>query len=171
MDCSTAIAIINRCSPSRRISRHRKSASATFDKPGTYTYILKDHPWSIAQLIVVTQESQDGAYSEEQASRGKAQYAEKCAACHMDNLSGAGMAPALAGDVFTYHWQNRNLAELFDRIHTTMPQDKPGSLSPQDTADIIAFLLQSNGLPAGNTELKGEPAALKDILVGRKGSK
>jgi cytochrome c len=147
------------------------SASITFDKPGTYTYILKEHPWSIAQLIVVSQESQDGMYSVQQASRGKAQYTEKCAACHLETLSGAGMAPALAGDAFAHHWQNHNLSDLFDRIRTTMPQDKPGSLSAQATVDILAFLLQSNGIPAGENELKGEPAILKDILFDKNGSR
>src|SRR5579883_181407 len=29
-----------------------QSASVTFDKPGTYTYRCKDHPWSYGQLIV-----------------------------------------------------------------------------------------------------------------------
>jgi alcohol dehydrogenase (cytochrome c) len=29
-----------------------QSASVTFDKPGTYTYICGEHPWSIAQLVV-----------------------------------------------------------------------------------------------------------------------
>jgi plastocyanin len=25
---------------------------ATFDKPGTYTYICKEHPWAYGQVIV-----------------------------------------------------------------------------------------------------------------------
>ena len=29
-----------------------KTATVKFDKPGTYTYFDKDHPWSIGQLIV-----------------------------------------------------------------------------------------------------------------------
>jgi plastocyanin len=29
-----------------------KSATVKFDKPGTYTYICKDHPWSYGQLVV-----------------------------------------------------------------------------------------------------------------------
>ena len=27
-------------------------AGVTFDKPGTYTYICKEHPWAKAQIIV-----------------------------------------------------------------------------------------------------------------------
>jgi plastocyanin len=27
--------------------------AVTFDKPGTYTYVCKDHPWAKAQLLVV----------------------------------------------------------------------------------------------------------------------
>jgi plastocyanin len=29
-----------------------KSAAITFSKPGTYTYICKDHPWSYAELTI-----------------------------------------------------------------------------------------------------------------------
>ena len=29
-----------------------EAGAVTFDKPGTYTYICKDHPWAKAQLIV-----------------------------------------------------------------------------------------------------------------------
>ena len=30
-----------------------QAGALTFDKPGTYTYYCKDHPWAKAQLIVV----------------------------------------------------------------------------------------------------------------------
>ena len=29
-----------------------QTGSVTFDKPGSYTYICKEHPWAIAQIIV-----------------------------------------------------------------------------------------------------------------------
>lgn len=45
-----------------------------------------------------------------------------------------------------------------------MPADQPGSLSAQDTADVLAFILSSNRYPAGQTELPAVSDRLKQIL-------
>jgi len=63
-------------------------------------------------------------------------------------------------------WDNlsgQTLADLFDRIQTTMPADAPGSLKPADAADVMAFLLSKAMFPAGETELPAEIAALKEM--------
>ena len=112
----------------------------------------------------------DGVYTNDQAGRGKAQYGQVCANCHMDDLSGSGQALPLAGDAFTETWEGQSVADLFDLIHNTMPQDKPGTLSPDATIDVIAYLFQFNKFPAGTDELKNDPAALKNILITKKSS-
>jgi mono/diheme cytochrome c family protein len=110
----------------------------------------------------------DGVYTNDQATRGKAQYSQACANCHMDDLSGSGQALPLAGDAFTETWEGQSVVDLFDLIHNTMPQDKPGTLSPDATVDVIAYLLQYNKFPSGSDELKNDPAALKSILITKK---
>lgn len=110
----------------------------------------------------------DGVYTNDQATRGKTQYSQACANCHMDDLSGSGQALPLAGDAFTETWEGQSVGDLFDLIHNTMPQDKPGTLSPEATVDVISYLLQFNKFPAGSTELKSDPAALKNILITKK---
>jgi hypothetical protein len=45
-----------------------------------------------------------------------------------------------------------------------MPQSSPGSLNPQNYIDIVAFLLQSNGLPSGKEELKNDENGLKTMV-------
>jgi S-disulfanyl-L-cysteine oxidoreductase SoxD len=112
----------------------------------------------------------DGVYTNDQATRGKGQYGQACANCHMDDLSGSGQALPLAGDAFTETWEGQSVADLFDLIHNTMPQDKPGTLSPDATIDVIAYLLQYNKFPAGADELKNDPAALKNIIITKKAS-
>ena len=112
----------------------------------------------------------DGVYTNDQATRGKTQYSQACANCHMDDLSGSGQALPLAGDAFTETWEGQTVADLFDLIHNTMPQDKPGTLSPDATVDVIAYLLQYNKFPAGSAELNNDPAALKNILITKKSS-
>ena len=110
----------------------------------------------------------DGVFTTDQAARGKAQYSQTCANCHMDDLSGSGQALPLAGDAFTETWEGQTVADLFDLIHNTMPQDKPGTLSADVVVDVISYLLQYNKFPAGKDELKDDPAALKSILITTK---
>ena len=106
-----------------------------------------------------------GVFTSDQSVRGKAVYMANCAQCHQSDLSGRDPIPELAGDTFMSHWTNRSVADLFDQVSTTMPQAKPGSLSKADYIDTIAFLLESNGFPAGAAELKPDPAALQGIQI------
>jgi|SRR3954468_15911705 mono/diheme cytochrome c family protein len=105
----------------------------------------------------------DGVYTEEQAGRGNTGFAARCANCHGANLGGTGEAPALAGPQFLSDFDGLSLGDLFDRIRTTMPQDNPGSLTRDAYADILAFLLQANGVPAGTQELDRRSEYLKAI--------
>jgi mono/diheme cytochrome c family protein len=105
----------------------------------------------------------DGVYTEEQAARGNAGFTARCANCHGANLGGTGEAPALAGPQFLSDFDSLSLGDLFDRIRTTMPQDNPGSLTRDAYADILAFLLKANGVPAGAKELDRRSEYLKAI--------
>ncbi len=106
--------------------------------------------------------TQDGVYAEAQAKRGEAGYAKSCAGCHGPDLTGVDAAPSLTGNEFNSGWNDLTLDDLFDRIRTTMPGDAPGSLSREQCADILAFILAKDGFPAGPSELVAGPA-LKDI--------
>jgi hypothetical protein len=71
------------------------------------------------------------------------------------------MAPGLVDDVFSAKWNDRTLADLFDVIRRTMPQNDPGSLNEQQAADLIAFVLHKGNYPAGTQELPVDVAMLK----------
>jgi mono/diheme cytochrome c family protein len=108
----------------------------------------------------------DGVYTIEQANQGKTLYVEKCAACHGTMASATpDMAPLLNDYVFRATWKERSLAELFERIRDTMPQNAPGTLSPQQLADTIAYILRANELPAGNVALAHDVETLKQIRL------
>ena len=120
----------------------------------------------VQALILVSAQGKttlDGIYSEPQAARGEKIYAASCASCHGDDLSGGGQTPALAGKEFNVDWTDLTLGDLFDRTHGTMPADKPGTLTPAQTADVIAYLLKKGNFPAGAAELPADTAALKAI--------
>jgi mono/diheme cytochrome c family protein len=106
----------------------------------------------------------NGAYTAEQADRGKAAYATNCAACHGPTLTGGDSAPPLSGGVFLNNWNGTTTGDLFARIHDTMPASDPGSLGGKTVADIEAFIFQANGFPAGTTPLPGDP----QLMTGTK---
>jgi mono/diheme cytochrome c family protein len=92
----------------------------------------------------------DGVYTRAQAERGEAVYSASCIGCH-EGQDADG--PELTGRVFLDRWREDTLEPLFTFIKTTMPGNAPGSLDDRAYADIIAFLLETHGLPAGNREL------------------
>ena len=105
----------------------------------------------------------DGVYTQEQANRGKAIYGQNCASCHGSALDGSGTAPPLAGADFKGNWNGQTADDLFEKMQTSMPADQPGKLSREQNGDILAFLLTSNGFPAGQKELPTDAAVLAKI--------
>lgn len=106
----------------------------------------------------------DGVYTARQIQRGGAVYARDCAACHGPTLNG-GEAPPLAGPDFLAEWYGYSAGDLFERIRGTMPVAGPGSLSAQDYADVLAYILSINKFPAGETEMNGSREPLKRIRI------
>ena len=107
----------------------------------------------------------DGVYSAEQARRGAALYTQHCASCHAETLAGNDEVPPLAGDNFLSNWNGLTLAELFERIRTTMPFNKPQSLSREENASILADMLSVNKFPAGARDLPPQTEVLKEIRI------
>src|SRR5579862_5193824 len=83
-----------------------------------------------------------GPFTAQQADAGRAIYQSTCAPCHLANMKGSFEAPPLAGGNFLNTWRSRTTAELFTRIRKTMPVNNPGSLSDDDAANLVAFILQ-----------------------------
>ena len=107
----------------------------------------------------------EGVYTEEQAKRGEAVSAKLCASCHGPDLSGGEAGPALVGLEFIGNWTNLTVADFFDRVHSTMPADAPGTMTPQQTSDVSAYVLKLNKYPAGKVELSSDLGALKSIKI------
>ena len=107
----------------------------------------------------------DGVFAADQAKRGEARYKELCASCHGDMLEGGESSPPLAGGAFLANWNTLSVGDLFDRTRSTMPQNKPGSLSRQANAEILAYLLSANQFPAGQQNLPQASEVLKEIRI------
>ena len=118
----------------------------------------------VTLLAAFLASTRDGVYSTAQASRGQASYKAACASCHGETLEGSGAAtPPLLGSDFAMNWAGQTVDDLFERIQTTMPADRPGKLSRAENADILAYILSVNKLPAGNTDLPSDAESLKQV--------
>lgn len=107
----------------------------------------------------------DGVFTQEQAKRGEGLYQAECASCHGSEMSGGEMAPPLTGAEFVANWNDMSVGDLFERIRVSMPASNPGSLSRQQNADIVAYLLSFDKYPAGRAELPALTEALKGIKI------
>jgi mono/diheme cytochrome c family protein len=107
-------------------------------------------------------------YSEAQARRGKDLYTEDCAKCHGATLKGVATAPALIGDDFLHDYYAVN--DLYNKISVTMPDDNVHGLTTETYLNIVAYLLQANGLPAGTENLKEDVAAMRRMPLLEKKS-
>ncbi len=91
-------------------------------------------------------------YTKAQAQEGAQLFAGKCVSCHGANLQGVA-APSVAGNDFLQTAQRNGwtLAVVRYLVVNNMPLNAPSSMSPEQYASVMAFLLASNCYPAGST--------------------
>ena len=104
----------------------------------------------------------DGVYTDAQAARGQSIYQKQCVSCHGAKLEGL-QGPPLIADVFVSHWHTQPLSDLAGKIRNTMPAGATRTLTPQQSVDLVAFILKSGGFPAGKTDLAADEATLGKI--------
>lgn len=97
----------------------------------------------------------DGVYNRQQWLRGQDLYAGMCKSCHTPESH--------AGVNFITTWKGRTLADLYTYIRGSMPKGDPGSMSPQEYADVLAYLLRLNRMPTGPKELPTDSTMLSTI--------
>src|SRR5262245_24524702 len=116
-----------------------------------------------ARSILAQAPAQSLSFSSAQAERGADAYAEHCASCHGPNLDDGAFAPALAGVDFRLRWGSAS--PLFAAMSEKMPPARPGSLDQKTYADLLAYILQENGLRPGERELPADADALSTLAV------
>ncbi|MEQ1757392.1 MAG: cytochrome c [Vicinamibacterales bacterium] len=94
----------------------------------------------------------DGVYTATQADRGGSVYEEKCTSCHASRMWGSD-------------WPEKSVWDIYDTISNFMPADNPGSLTPQQYRDVVAYILKTNKLPAGAAELPESAEELRNIRL------
>ncbi|MEO7997420.1 MAG: cytochrome c [Gemmatimonadaceae bacterium] len=81
----------------------------------------------------------------DQAVRGMDVFKKTCVECHTKS--------DVTGQDFKLKWSGRPVYELFDVIRTTMPDDKPGSMTQDQYIDVVAYLVRLNGAANGGPAL------------------
>ena len=94
------------------------------------------------------------AYAEEQAESGAEVYGTACAGCHLPELRGSQEAPELAGPSFRRGWGGQPVSELLDYTRRTMPVSDPNSLSEEEYAAVVAYIMRENGVGPGAARLR-----------------
>ncbi len=118
---------------------------------GAILVAAQEPPGPDAQASVL-----DGVYTEDQAERGRQVYAETCTACHAtDEFTGAIFGT----------WFGQPVGRFYSLIQSTMPEDNPGGLSGARYADVVAYILELNGYPAGDGDLPPDRAVLNQIRL------
>jgi mono/diheme cytochrome c family protein len=108
----------------------------------------------------------DGVYTSAQAQHGAALFATTCNKCHGAAAAGTiDDGGRLVGKEFFENYDGVTLDQLFNTILTLMPADHPKTLASKDVADITAYLLSQNQMPAGPMPLSDNPAALKPLKI------
>ncbi len=103
-----------------------------------------------------TRSTRDGVFTQEQAERGSVVYREFCSECHAVDW--------YRGEAVEW-WDGRPVWELYDFLRNTMPEDHPGGLLTRQYVDMLAYILELNGLPWGDEELPYRPSLLSRIII------
>jgi mono/diheme cytochrome c family protein len=111
--------------------------------------------------------TRNGVYTAEQAQQGKAIYQNRCGMCHGNSLDGLGQNSPLKGSAFLNNWTGQTMADLFMKTIVMMPATNPGTLTPKETAEVIAYMLSVNKFPAGKVELPSDPQSLEMIHIDK----
>jgi alcohol dehydrogenase (cytochrome c) len=107
-----------------------------------------------------------GVFTAEQAKNGERVFQSRCAACHGSDLHATDSeVPDLTDDGFKYGWVGKTVANRFRNIRIAMPAGAPGSLDDQTYIDIVAYILQFNGMPPGSQKLMPDLDALEKIVI------
>lgn len=104
------------------------------------------------------------AYTLEQAQKGQAIYFQYCAKCHGDDARGQS-APSLVGAGIDQVYPTAE--KLYDFVSKMMPQDNPGSLTPEEYWNVVAYILNLNGVQPDNDPLGPETAATVSLGAAR----
>ena len=114
--------------------------------------------------LLAAEDEANAAFTQAQATAGKAGYEENCASCHGNGLEGFGLVPTLTGAIFAGRWGDKPADQLANSVNR-MPPGAEGSLDPSEYTQILAYVLEHNGMKAGARALPTGIDALAALTI------
>ena len=126
-----------------------------------WVLILVLGPWQSVS------EAEAPSFTRDQVTEGRAAYREHCASCHGPRLEGLHLSPPLVGPRFDVSWRGKSAGILAFHLRRMPPEPlaTPGSLGDETYANILAYILMSNGLESGDEVLPSDLDALADLTI------
>jgi alcohol dehydrogenase (cytochrome c) len=110
------------------------------------------------------------SYTAQQSDLGKAVYDSKCASCHGSTLDNGEFGPPLRGDEFLSRWGGKHVDELYNYVSDRMPTTQPGSLTPDQYLNVVAYMLGRINVAAGNEKLTADAQKGMTLPIGASGT-
>ena len=104
-------------------------------------------------------------FTREQVDRGNATYIQYCQICHGTTLANGQFGAPLRGSFFRNNWSGKSLGELVKYTYESMPPDNVMSLAPEQYAEVVAFILDANKVPASDMPISGDFKAMGGIML------
>jgi len=139
-----------------------------------FTYEAEGAPAPAAQPRVVSESGPGPAsratgvppqFTAAQVTAGKTAYNASCAVCHGSSMTNGTMGTPLAGEYFRNAWSGKTVRAFYDKAQKTMPPAAPKSLPNESYANIVAYILETNGMKPGETALPAGPDALEKMVI------
>ena len=103
-------------------------------------------------------------FTTEQAGRGEELYQQNCIICHGENLNDGEFGAPLKGTSFSIRWAGTGMDALLEQTRE-MPPGQANRFSGEQYADMMAFILQENDIPAGDEALPTDSTELATLFV------
>jgi mono/diheme cytochrome c family protein len=101
-------------------------------------------------------------FTDVEAAQGRIVFEQHCAICHGEDLRGE-VGPAVIGPSFGSVADHTTVSIMFNVIAAEMPAGNPASLTHEEYTDVMAYVLQRNGYPAGAHPLSFTSAQTLDV--------
>ncbi len=110
----------------------------------------------LAALLSAQAHAQEVEFSSSQVEAGNQVYRDHCVICHGTTLANGQFGTPLRGRVFQQKWSGKSLGELLEYTYQEMPPDNGMMLPLERYAEVLAFILQGNGIDAGEVALEAD---------------
>jgi PQQ-dependent dehydrogenase (s-GDH family) len=104
-------------------------------------------------------------FTTQQVLSGRKAYNSTCAVCHGTTMTNGTYGTPLAGEFFRKKWPGQSVSALYEKSKTTMPPGNPNSLPAGAYAEIVAYILETNGHASGASELPAGGETLKQMRI------